>query len=461
MSISPTIFVGSFVGCIGPNSLEIFNNHILKINDFGYISGFFPCESDQGRLILESVASNASCKFLPKYSFMIPTFCDLHLHAPQMLYLGSGLHLPLMEWLDRYAYRAEERIDSDLNLASRVYKRLARRLVEHGTGAALLFGTIRTESNVLLAKIFQDAGIRAFVGKLSMDISSRPSYIEPSTLEAINSARKFIDECNALVSHLPPHERLVKPVITPRFVPTCSSELLMQLGELASETSTLIQSHMSESKDQVAWVHQSRNADDIDIFAQSGLLTHKTVQAHCTFLDQSHLDRLHASGTAVAHCPLSNAYFSSRAFSLREALDSGVKIGLGTDVAGGYQLDIMAAMRMAVVVSRMRENERVELGRSSASTSAQITWKEALYLATKGGAEALGLQVADHPFQVGLPFDAQQIDLYDESRGEAIGNIDFFDTPPDNLSEEVLEKWWCLGDNQNRSAVYIQGKNIL
>jgi guanine deaminase len=77
---------------------------------------------------------------------MLPTFCDLHLHAPQMLYLGTGLHLPLLEWLDNYAYKAEERIDNDLELASKVYKRLARRLIENGTGAALLFGTIRNET---------------------------------------------------------------------------------------------------------------------------------------------------------------------------------------------------------------------------------------------------------------------------------------------------------------------------
>ena len=79
-------------------------------------------------------------------SFILPTFCDLHLHAPQFLYQGTGLHLPLMQWLDEYAFKAEERLDADPQLADKVYKKLAATLVEHGTGAVLLFGTIKTET---------------------------------------------------------------------------------------------------------------------------------------------------------------------------------------------------------------------------------------------------------------------------------------------------------------------------
>ena len=87
-----------------------------------------------------------ACKIVPKGSFLVPTFCDLHLHAPQFLYQGTGLHLPLMEWLNEYAFKAEERMDADPKLAQKVYTRLAERLIEHGTGAVLLFGTIITET---------------------------------------------------------------------------------------------------------------------------------------------------------------------------------------------------------------------------------------------------------------------------------------------------------------------------
>jgi len=116
------------------------------------------------------------------------------------------------------------------------------------------------------------------------------------------------------------------------------------------------------------------------------------------------------SGTAVAHCPLSNAYFSStEILRLREALDRGVKVGLGSDIAGGYELGIQGAMRMSVAVSRLREGLLKREGQTQggpAVINPRIDWKESLYLATKGGAGAMGLPQGS--FNVGVPFDAQQ-----------------------------------------------------
>ena len=83
---------------------------------------------------------------IPQGSFLLPTFCDLHLHAPQFMYQGTGLDLPLMEWLNEYAFKAEESLDSNPRLAESVYRRLAARLIEHGTGAVLLFGTINSDT---------------------------------------------------------------------------------------------------------------------------------------------------------------------------------------------------------------------------------------------------------------------------------------------------------------------------
>ena len=142
------------------------------------------------------------------------------------------------------------------------------------------------------------------------------------------------------------------------------------------------------------------------------MLTPRTVQAHCTYLSPDELSLLAQRGTAIAHCPLSNAYFSARQFALREALDRGVCVGLGTDVAGGYSIDIMGAMRWAVGVSRMLEGARLERSEGQASgdpaidtRGVQVDWKEALYLGTRGGALALGL--GSGVFKIGAPFDAQ------------------------------------------------------
>ncbi len=117
---------------------------------------------------------------------------------------------------------------------------------------------------------------------------------------------------------------------------------------------------------------------------------------------------MHERGSGIAHCPLSNAYFSSQPFRLREALDAGVKVGLGTDVAGGYSVDIMHAMRCAVSTSRIREGGRIEEATAGNPTDPEpvsIDWKESLYLATRGGAIALDLETGI--FENGRPFDAQ------------------------------------------------------
>lgn len=286
----------------------------------------------------------------------------------------------------------------------------------------------------------QAAGLRGFVGKLSMDVditspeSASKTYIENSASEALKSARSFVMRCQHMQEHLPTAQRLVEPVLTPRFVPTCSDELLDGLGRMSAELHVKVQSHMAEAKDQVEWVRALRGMEDVDVFYkvvlisyhhrlsseltiifQNNLLTPRTIQAHCTFLSAAELSLVAERGTAIAHCPLSNAYFSAQSFALREALDRGAKVGLGTDIAGGYSADIMNAMRQAVSVSRMREGERVmRVSKPQNEHQAEenieprkrpIDWKEALFLATRGGALCLGLPGM---FRVGAPFDTQQ-----------------------------------------------------
>ncbi|KZP31446.1 Metallo-dependent hydrolase [Athelia psychrophila] len=457
------------VHCPALGELVVLQDHLLQIDASGFIKHVSPSDSTESINILANADSPPIV--IPSGSFLLPTFCDLHLHAPQYLYQGTGLHLPLMEWLNEYAFKAEERLDSDPTLAKAVYQRLAERLLQNGTGAVLFFGTIKEETNLILAEVMQQAGLRAFVGKLSMDISSRPSYVEQSAKESLAAAESFASKCGAMMAHLPAHRRLVEPVITPRFVPTCSDELLAGLGTMSEARSLRVQSHLAEAHDQVEWVKAERGMDDIDVFDGHKLLTPRTIQAHCTFLEPPSLSRLCERGTSVAHCPLSNAYFSAKPFPLREALQNSVKVGLGTDVAGGYSLDIMNAMRQAVITSRMREGNRImeptegEGIDKEARRSLAIDWKEALYLATRGGALALGLGQGSGMFQIGAPFDAQCIRVVDSQTKKGVGPIDFFQdgleiTDKIGISEVMVEKWWCLGDASNRDGMWVQGLRI-
>ena len=140
-----SIFAGTFVHTTQLGHLEILYDHVLVVDDLGFIEDICASDSPAGASYLARPQTTVTS--LPPGSFFLPTFSDLHLHAPQYLYLGTGLHLPLMEWLNEYAFTAEEQIDQDPNgLALRVYTRLAKRLIQAGTGAALLFGTIQEES---------------------------------------------------------------------------------------------------------------------------------------------------------------------------------------------------------------------------------------------------------------------------------------------------------------------------
>ena len=132
------------------------------------------------------------------------------------------------------------------------------------------------------------------------------------------------------------------------------------------------------------------------------------MQAHCTYLEDVDLTRVFTEGTSIAHCPLSNCYFSALPFPLREALNKNIKVGLGSDIAGGYSLDMMVSMRTAVLVSRLRDNLATEQNSGSASNPLSITWKESLFLATAGGARALGRPDGWGTFAIGAPFDCQQ-----------------------------------------------------
>ncbi|WVF68728.1 hypothetical protein IAT40_003500 [Kwoniella sp. CBS 6097] len=481
-------FVGTFVDTPKAGELRIRRQHLLAISPEGYITHLAPLHSEPSQLLLSTHPDSAtSVTEIPAHSFLLPTFTDLHLHAPQYLYYGTGLDLPLLQWLEQYAYKAEERIDASAELAERVYGRLVQRLKENGTGCVSLFGTIGVRANLILAKKMQEAGLRGFIGKLSMDESPRPTYGEPSASASLASVTEFIDSLQSYLSSFKPHERLVEPIITPRFIPVCSDELLVGLQKLGQERGVRVQSHMCEGRDQMDMVLKSRGKKDQDLWDELGFLGPKTLQAHVTYLDEKMIPLVKERQLTMAHCPLSNAYLSERQFPLREAIDADLQVGLGTDIAGGYSPSIQVQMRTAVIISRLREGARCESldcsfaaadateqekassscnGHSKGkSKNVKVDWKEAVYLATRGGKKGMGLGGA---LEVGMEFDAQLIELASKSSPSGTGPLDLFDLQidedPSKLDEawwnESIERWWCNGDERNRKGMWVQGKKI-
>ena len=185
------------------------------------------------------------------------------------------------------------------------------------------------------------------------------------------------------------------PSVTPRFIPSCSDEMLGGLGRIAEEYGCHVQTHCSESDWQHNYVierHGVRDAESLDNF---GLLRDKAVLAHAILIDDADMRRIRQRQAGIAHCPLSNIYFSHAVFPARRALDSGLKVGLGTDISGGSSPGILQNCRQAVSMSRaLEDGVNPALPEDERGTpDSRIHFREAFWMATVGGAKVLGLQV--------------------------------------------------------------------
>ena len=211
---------------------------------------------------------------------------------------------------------------------------------------------------------------------------------------------------------------------------------------------------------------------------QMGLLTSKALFAHCTHLTPQTLEMLHAAQSSISHCPLSNTYFSSRAFPAREAISSNVRVGLGSDIAGGYALGIQESMRWSVGMSRGREGRRRDGCPDAFSVSfaakdnesagkdsnLEMSWKESLYLATLGGARAVHRDSYLGNFLPGKSFDAQLIIPGEVEKGSEVdlfGDVWYSEKGKEMDFELVLEKWWALGGKADRRGVWVAGRRLM
>jgi guanine deaminase len=299
-------------------------------------------------------------------------------------------------------------------------------------------------------------GQRALVGKVCMDRNSPDNYVQ--------STRQNVDETKTLIEYI--HRRagkeasmsllpLVLPIITPRFIPTCSPQLMTELGALAKEYNCHIQSHISESIDEVEFSrHLDETVDggggrsDAEIFDSHQLLTNRCIMAHAVHLTDSDMGLMKDRGAACAHCPLSNFFFAGHSFPCRKLLERDNKVGLGTDVAGGYSPSMMHSQRMAVVASQALHHQEQLNGKRETI----LDYRHAFYLATLGGARALGLDHKIGTLKVGLELDAVILSANVKSP------IQVFDT--DSVGD-VFQKLCTLGDDRNIKRVYVQGRKVM
>ncbi|KAF4029980.1 Amidohydrolase family [Phytophthora infestans] len=423
-------------GCI-----ELFEDAFLSIDlSTGRITAFH-AEIEPTDLDLLSKAPSSEILHLPEGQFLMPGFVDTHVHAPQFPFMGTATDVPLMQWLDKYTFPVERSFE-DPKVALKWYSTLLDMMLTQGVTTAQYFATIHVEATKILADLVELRGQRGLVGLVSMDRNAPDNYMSSSVGKCLADAEEFIQYA------LGKNNELVKPVVTPRFVPTCSPELMKGLGALAKKYDVHVQSHIAESRDEEAFVetlHPGRR--DAELFEEAGLLTQKSCMAHAVHLKEDELEIMRRTGTAIACCPLSNFFFANGFLDVRKVLDKNVGVGLGTDIAGGYSPSMLRAIQTCVLTIKALE---IQEGTSGAPTQ-PFDFKDAFWLATMGGAKALNLEEDTGSFAVGKCFDAILVDV---NRGR---NLVFSerDTPLD-----VFKKVIHNADNRNFVQVFVKGNMV-
>ncbi len=359
-----------------------------------------------------------------------PGFIDAHIHYVQTGIIGSQAK-DLLSWLEQYTFLAEQAF-ADEHVAAMTARVFCDELLRNGTTTALVFCSVHPGSVDALFAEAARRNLRLIAGKVLMDRNAPPALRD--------TAQSGYDQSKALIAKWHGRGRALY-AITPRYAGSSTPEQLTMAGALWREhPDVFMQSHISESVGEIAWIKQlyPDRRDYLDVYAHYGLIGRRSVYAHGIHLDESELCRCHESSTALAHCPTSNTFLGSGLFRMRAVRDPQrpIEVGLGTDIGGGTSFSLLATMGEAFKVSQL--------------AGQPIDPVEALYLATLGGARALALEDRLGSLMPGREADLVVLDpkatplmAFRSSRVQSV--------------EEQLAVLMTIGDDRAVRATYVAG----
>ena len=367
-------------------------------------------------------------------SLIIPGLYDLHLHAPQYMFAGLFMDEELLAWLDKHTFPLEARF-SDPGFAERAYALFVDDLKNSCTVRASIFGTIHRESTIMLMSLLEDSGICGYAGKVSMDRNS-PDILRETTEEAVSEELRFLDEASRF--------RCVKPIVTPRFIPSCTDGLLSSLGAIAKERNLPVQTHLDENTSEVEWVRElcPGSRSYAEAYEGFGLMDGRSIMAHSVWASDEEIGILASHDAWVAHSPSSNMNLASGIAPVRRFMDRGVKIGLATDTAGGSSLSMFRMITDSIQSSKLR-------WRLSDDSLSPLRFSEAFYLASKGGGSFFGRAGSFEP-----GYAADVLVLADSSEEMTV-------LAPELSIEDKLEFYAYRTPDRKPEAKYADGKRII
>ena len=408
---------------------------------FEVIQNGYVAVDDDGFIVSVTKTKPARYADVPVTDFgdalLIPAMNDMHVHAPQYRNLGIAMDEELIPWLNNYTFPEEARF-RDLHYAYAVYTRFVHDLWLNGTMRASVFATSDTPSSLLLCRLFDEAGLGGNIGLVAMDRNCPEKLQVPYTryaLEMMQFAMATDDFA------------LVNPILTPRFIPACSPNLLKIIGKMAQETGIPVQSHLSENRSEIAWVRELEPESTCygDAYNRYGLFGQApTLMAHCCYTEGEELELMQRNHVVAVHCPTSNCNLGSGIAPVRTFLQNDIQVALGSDISGGHHLSMFRVMQYALQMSKLQYAH-------SEGKLPFLTLSEAFYMATKSGGSFFG-RVGS--FEKGYAFDALVID---DSR------LNYSDTAlgvkPYTLQQR-LERYIYRGDDRQITHRFCQGRDL-
>jgi guanine deaminase len=357
-------------------------------------------------------------------------FIDCHVHYPQTQIIGAYGER-LLDWLNKHTFAAEQQF-ADKAHAREVAGVFLKECLRAGTTTAAVFCTVHPQS---VDAFFEEASsleLRMIAGKVLMDRNAPVALTD--------TPKRGYDESKALIGRWHGKGRQLY-CITPRFAPTSSPEQMEAAGALWREhPGTYLQSHVSESRAEIAWVKKlyPERKGYLDTYEHYRLLGPRAIYGHGIWLAEEELRRCHDTGTALAHCPTSNAFLGSGLFNLANAKNAGrpVRVGMATDLGAGTSFSMLQTLAAAYKIAHLSGNT--------------LSAGHAFYLATRGGAQALYLEDSIGSIAVGMEADLVVLDL------KSTPVIDYRMRHCRDL-EEALFVQMTMGDDRAVRATYVAG----
>jgi guanine deaminase len=310
---------------------------------------------------------------------ILPGFCDVHLHWVQNRVKGNFSGNELLPWLKKYIWKEEAKF-KDKKYTEKMLEIFYKELDTNGIKHGMIYSSVHEHA----AEMAIEEGIKCgdfFIGNVLMNQNS-PKDLQIDTDEEIKIVEKLAKKYGRYY------------VVTPRFAPTCSMKLMKKIAEIAKKYGCLIQTHLAENKDEIAWVEElfPEQKSYTEIYEEAGLLGKKTILGHAIHLSDKEFKILKKTGTAIAHCPTSNIALNSGRMMVEKLIKYKIPYALGTDIGAGPSLSMLDVMQTYIKVHNDARKEQLIRGLNKDELEIpEITFEDALYRATLAGAEIMGI----------------------------------------------------------------------